>query len=48
MRSYYKMSTWTVRGLNAKVHELELEFQKAKVELLIISKTKRKGKGNKE
>ena len=48
MRSYYKMSTWTVRGLNAKVHELELKFEKAKLELLIISETKRKGKGIKE
>lgn len=37
-----RLATWKVRGLNGKEYELIQEFNKAKLDILAISETKRK------
>lgn len=41
----WKMGTWNVRSLSGKEDDLVEEFEKAKLDVLGISETKRKGKG---
>lgn len=40
-----RLGTWNVRGLNGKEMELINEFERAKLEILVIPETKRKDKG---
>lgn len=40
-----KMGTWNIRGLNGKEVEICEEFDKAKLDVLTISETKKKGSG---
>ncbi|MGL4388826.1 MAG: reverse transcriptase domain-containing protein [Brevinema sp.] len=39
------MANWNVRGLNGKENELIIEFERSKAALMIITETKKKGKG---
>lgn len=40
-----KIGTWNIRSITGKENELIEEFAKAKLEILAITETKKKGKG---
>lgn len=44
-KNYKKIGTWNIRSLNGKEIELAEEFEKTAMEILIITETKKKGKG---
>ena len=41
-----KIGTWNIRSLQGKERELEEEFERAKLDILAINETKKKGKGS--
>ena len=47
-RGISKLGTWNVRSMNGKEIELINEFEKAGLEILVVSETKKKGKGEME
>jgi exonuclease III len=44
-KNYWKLATWNIRGLSGKENELVEECRKAKVDILGITETKKKGQG---
>jgi hypothetical protein len=47
-RNYWKLATWNIRELNGKENQLVEECRKAKVDILGITETKKKGQGTTE
>lgn len=41
-----KIGTWNIRSIQGKERELEEEFERAKLDILAINETKKKGKGS--
>lgn len=42
---YYRIATWNIRGINGKEEELIEEIKQAKIGILAITETKKKGQG---
>lgn len=40
-----KIGTWNIRSLNGKEHELIEEFEKAKLDIIAVTETKKKEQG---
>lgn len=40
-----KLGTWNIRSINGKEIELSEEFERARLEILVVAETKKKGKG---
>ena len=43
-----KVATWNVRGIAGKTEELETELLKGKIDIAIITETKKKNKGSED
>jgi exonuclease III len=43
-----KIATWNVRGITEKIEELQTELLKRKIDIAIITETKKKNKGSKD
>jgi hypothetical protein len=43
-----KVATWTVRGITHKEDKLDKELKSRKIDIAVISETKKKNKGSKE
>jgi len=41
-----KVATWNVRGIAKKTEELQTELLKRKIDIVIITETKKKNKGS--
>jgi hypothetical protein len=44
MKEYWNLATWNVRGLSRKLEEVIQELGKRKIDVVVISETKKKDK----
>lgn len=47
-RQIWKLGTWNIRSLNGKEEELSDEFDRLNLDILTVTETKKKGKGEKQ
>jgi exonuclease III len=43
-----KVATWNIRGITGKKEELQTELQKRKIDIAVITETKKKNKGSED
>lgn len=48
MKRTMRLGTWNIRGISDKISEITSELKKYKLDIAVLSETKRKGKGNEE